>query len=329
MKIYLKYSTNIGSSKSFLASQILTEAAKQQEHQVIEEESEADLIIILGDLSVVDERLFGKKVFFTDLEKAFHAPEDTLKKAVLESQIYTSNSNNCKRKKIVAVTACPTGVIQTFMSAEAIAEYAKAQGWDIKVETRGQVGANNLISKEDVINADLVFVAADIEVDLSKFHGKLMYRTSTELALKKTAQEFDRAFESAVLYADGRIESDVNDDNDIVNNGFSMEHKRVVAVTACPTGVIQTFMSAEAIAEYAKKQGWEIKVETRGQTGANNLISKEDVVNADLVFIATDIDVDLSKFKGKLMYRTSTELALKKTKQEFDKAFKEAVIYEG
>ena len=48
-----------------------------------------------------------------------------------------------------------------------------------------------------------------------------------------------------------------------------------------------------------------------------------------LVFVAADIDVPLDKFQGKPMYRTSTGLALKKTAQEFDKAFKEAKIYEG
>ena len=55
----------------------------------------------------------------------------------------------------------------------------------------------------------------------------------------------------------------------------------------------------------------------------------EEVAAADLVFVAADIDVPLDKFKGKPMYRTSTGLALKKTDQEFDKAFKEAKIFDG
>lgn len=101
---------------------------------------------------------------------------------------------------IVAVTACPTGVAHTFMSAEAIENYAKAKGWQIKVETRGQVGAGNVITAEEVLVADLVFVAADIDVDLSKFAGKKMYRTSTGLALKKTEQEFNKALETASIY---------------------------------------------------------------------------------------------------------------------------------
>ncbi|VEH65134.1 PTS system fructose-specific transporter subunit IIBC [Rodentibacter pneumotropicus] len=105
--------------------------------------------------------------------------------------------------------------------------------------------------------------------------------------------------------------------------------KNIVAVTACPTGVAHTFMSAEAIEAYAKKQGWNVKVETRGQVGAGNEITPEEVAAADLVFVAADIDVPLDKFKGKPMYRTSTGLALKKTAQEFDKAFKEAKVFEG
>ncbi len=108
--------------------------------------------------------------------------------------------NQDKPLNIVAVTACPTGVAHTFMSAEAIENYAKAKGWQIKVETRGQVGAGNIITPEEVAAADLVFVAADIDVDLTKFAGKKMYKTSTGLALKKTEQEFNKALETASAY---------------------------------------------------------------------------------------------------------------------------------
>ncbi len=69
--------------------------------------------------------------------------------------------------------------------------------WWVKVETRGSVGAGNAITPEEVAAADLVIVAADIEVDLAKFAGKPMYRTSTGLALKKTAQELDKAVAEA------------------------------------------------------------------------------------------------------------------------------------
>lgn len=70
----------------------------------------------------------------------------------------------------------------------------------MKVETRGSVGAGNAITPEEVAQADLVIVAADIEVDLAKFAGKPMYRTSTGLALKKTRQELDKAVDEATPY---------------------------------------------------------------------------------------------------------------------------------
>mgnify|MGYP002515174590 FL=1 len=68
------------------------------------------------------------------------------------------------------------------------------------METRGSVGAGNAITPEEVAEADLVIVAADIEVDLAKFAGKPMYRTTTGLALKKTAQELDKAVTEAKPY---------------------------------------------------------------------------------------------------------------------------------
>ncbi|VEA68582.1 EIIBC-Fru [Serratia rubidaea] len=98
------------------------------------------------------------------------------------------------------MTACPTGVAHTFMAAEAIESEAKKRGWWVKVETRGSVGAGNAITPEEVAEADLVLVAADIEVDLDKFAGKPMYRTTTGLALKKTAQELDKALAEAEVF---------------------------------------------------------------------------------------------------------------------------------
>ena len=56
-----------------------------------------------------------------------------------------------------------------------VCSYPSSGCWQIKVETRGQVGVGNAITPDEVAAADLVFVAADIDVDLAKFHGKPMY----------------------------------------------------------------------------------------------------------------------------------------------------------
>ena len=207
MHIYLTPTANFGHAKAFLLREMLSKAAQAQ-HQIVDSAEEADLIIVLGNTLPNHAQFNGKKVFLAKIDEHFNSPENLLDTAIQQAQDYVPPAesavvSNGKMKNIVAVTACPTGVAHTFMSAEAIETYAKQQGWQVKVETRGQVGAGNEITAEEVAAADLVFVAADIDVPLDKFKGKLMYRTSTGLALKKTAQEFDKAFKEAKIYEGG------------------------------------------------------------------------------------------------------------------------------
>lgn len=103
-------------------------------------------------------------------------------------------------KRIVAITACPTGVAHTFMAAEALEVEAKKRGFWIKVETRGSVGAKNALTADEIEQADVVIIAADIELDLSRFTGKKLYKTSTGAALKKTAREVDNALASQNVF---------------------------------------------------------------------------------------------------------------------------------
>ena len=207
MHIYLSPSANLGNAKAFLLREMLSKTAQAQ-HEIVDSAEAADLIIVLGNVLPNNAQFNGKKVFLAKIDEHFNAPENLLDQAIQQAQDYVPPAesavvSNGKMKNIVAVTACPTGVAHTFMSAEAIETYAKQQGWQVKVETRGQVGAGNEITAEEVAAADLVFVAADIDVPLDKFKGKLMYRTSTGLALKKTAQEFDKAPKEAKIYEGG------------------------------------------------------------------------------------------------------------------------------
>ena len=207
MHIYLTPTANFGHAKAFLLREMLSKTAQAQ-HQIVDSAEAADLIIVLGNILPNNAQFNGKKVFLAKIDEHFNAPENLLDQAIQQAQDYVPTAesavvSNGKMKNIVAVTACPTGVAHTFMSAEAIETYAKQQGWQVKVETCGQVGAGNEITAEEVAAADLVFVAADIDVPLDKFKGKLMYRTSTGLALKKTAQEFDKAFKEAKIYEGG------------------------------------------------------------------------------------------------------------------------------
>ncbi len=205
MKTLLIIDAELGQARAYMAKTLLGAAAQKANLQFIDNPGEAELAIVLGSQLPNDSALSGKKVWLGDINRAVAHPELFLSEAKNHAAPYTAPaattvvaSNGSKR--IVAVTACPTGVAHTFMAAEAIETEAKKRGWWVKVETRGSVGAGNAITPEEVAQADLVMVAADIEVDLAKFAGKPMYRTTTGLALKKTAQELDKAVAEAKPY---------------------------------------------------------------------------------------------------------------------------------
>lgn len=88
--------------------------------------------------------------------------------------------------KILAVTACPSGVAHTYMSAEAIAKKCRDRGWEVKVETQGSIGVENVITEEDVKDADAVILTKDMPIkDEGRFKGKLIARVGIGDAIKK------------------------------------------------------------------------------------------------------------------------------------------------
>jgi len=87
--------------------------------------------------------------------------------------------------KIVAVTACPTGIAHTYMAAEQLERTAKSLGHSIKVETQGAMGIENQLSKADISECDGVIFAADIEIeDRDRFAGKKLVQVSVQEAIK-------------------------------------------------------------------------------------------------------------------------------------------------
>ena len=207
MKTLLIIDAELGQARAYMAKTLLGAAAQKANLQFVDNPGDAELAIVLGSQLPNDAALSGKKVWLGDINRAVAHPELFLSEAKNHAAPYSAPAAApaaaapaAGPKRIVAVTACPTGVAHTFMAAEAIETEAKKRGWWVKVETRGSVGAGNAITPEEVAQADLVIVAADIEVDLAKFAGKPMYRTSTGLALKKTAQELDKAVAEAKPY---------------------------------------------------------------------------------------------------------------------------------
>ncbi|MET9765653.1 fructose-specific PTS transporter subunit EIIC [Streptomyces sp. NPDC006372] len=107
-----------------------------------------------------------------------------------------------QRLKLLAVTACPTGIAHTYMAAEKLAHAAESRGIDMKVETQGSIGAENVLDDNDVKHADGVIVAADKDVDLSRFVGKRVLTVGVAEGIRHPEQLIERVL-SAPVHAEG------------------------------------------------------------------------------------------------------------------------------
>lgn len=88
---------------------------------------------------------------------------------------------------VIAVTACPSGVAHTYMSAEALEKAFKSTGHNVKVETQGSIGIENKLTSEDVKAADYVILTKDVAIqDEERFKGKVIVRITVTDAIKKS-----------------------------------------------------------------------------------------------------------------------------------------------
>ena len=103
---------------------------------------------------------------------------------------------------------------------------------------------------------------------------------------------------------------------------------KILAVTACPTGIAHTFMAAESLEQHAKKRGIWIKVETNGSGGAKNVLTKQEIQEADCIIIAADKNVEMARFDGKPVIKTKVANGINKADELLDKALSgQAPIY--
>ena len=210
---------------------------------------------------------------------------------------------------IVAITSCPTGIAHTFMAAEGVEQAAVKLGHTIKVETQGSVGTQNQLTDADVAAADIVLIAADTSVDMTRFAGKRIYETNAKSAINDGAGVVQAALKEAV-----------------VQGSRQGGPQRIVAITSCPTGIAHTFMAAEGLQHGATKLGHTIKVETQGSVGAQNQLTADEVAAADIVLIAADTTIDKSRFAGKRIYETSTKDAINDGAAVLQTALKKAAV---
>ena len=153
---------------------------------------------VLSKLSVLlmDEEFVGKLMSAAD-------PDEFLK--IIDSADEEAKSIDDRlgkdgkiQAKILAVTSCPTGIAHTYMAAEGLEKAAAKAGCAIKIETRGSGGAKNVLTEEDIREAECIIVAADAQVPMDRFDGKKVIECQVSDGINKADRLISRALSGDV-----------------------------------------------------------------------------------------------------------------------------------
>jgi PTS system fructose-specific IIC component len=207
----------------------------------------------------------------------------------------------------IVVIAAGERSIEAVLAAEALRRAARQRGLELAIEIRSDQGVTGALSIDQASAATQVLVIGDGEADTTRFGHAEIVHASLGAVLD------DPASALAPLVVSGTATSAV-----------ANTAKHIVAVTSCPTGIAHTFMAAEGLQQAAKALGHPIRVETQGSVGAQDALSAEEIAAADLVLIAADREVDLSRFAGKRLYKSGTKPAINDGQNLIRKAFAEA-----
>lgn len=197
-------------------------------------------------------------------------------------------------KLAVVIGAKETGS-KPLIAAEALKKAAQAAGTTLNIETHTPAGVATQLDAATIAAADAVLIVGDVADD-ARFAGKTVRKLTLDAALADPA---------------GAVAA-------------SAAVKLIVGITSCPTGIAHTFMAAEGVEQGAKALGYAVKVETQGSVGAQNTLTSEEIAAAEVVIIAADTNVDLSRFAGKRVYSTGTKAAIGNGKALVEKALVEA-----
>ena len=140
-----------------------------------------------------------------------------------ESEKYPNEVKQASQQKqgykILAVTACPTGIAHTYMAAEALEKAAEKMGFSLKAETNGSGGAKNVLTKAEIAECDGIIIAADKNVEMARFDGKPVVKTSVSNGINKPEELIQRILDgkAPVYHNDGAVSQS---DDDLDKEGF-------------------------------------------------------------------------------------------------------------
>ncbi len=131
--------------------------------------------------------------------------------------------------KILAITSCPNGIAHTYMAQEKLEQAGKEMSIDIKVETQGGVGAENVLTSKEIREADGIIIAADRQVDLSRFDGKLLINESVREGIHKPQELIQRIIDKdAHIHHDANATGTSNQDDEEQKSGVQMIYQHLM-----------------------------------------------------------------------------------------------------
>ena len=169
------------------------------------------LMVLLMDFNFVSELRAAPdaKTFMEVIDKyeAAKFPEEVSAEAPAPAE------NASSSPRILAITACPTGIAHTYMAAEALEKMGKEIGIPVKVETQGSGGAKNILTQAEIDACDGIIIAADKEVDLDRFDGKHVLRVPVSDGIHKPEELIRQAPSAPIYHHSGEVAHEVTNEN--------------------------------------------------------------------------------------------------------------------
>lgn len=130
--------------------------------------------------------------------------------------------------KILAITSCPNGIAHTYMAQEKLEQAAKEMGIDIKIETQGGVGAENVLTSKEIREADGIIIAADRQVDLSRFDGKRLINESVREGIHNPKLLIQRIIDQDAHIHHEKGGNKQTDDDEDQKSGLQMVYQHLM-----------------------------------------------------------------------------------------------------
>ncbi|PSA91963.1 PTS fructose transporter subunit IIA [Bacillus atrophaeus] len=176
----------------------------------------------------------------------------------------------------------------------------------------------------------LIFMIAATE-GANNTHLEALSRLSTLLMREEIRKQLLEAeTEDAIIDIINAHDKDDDEEEEENEPQAPSSKGKILAVTACPTGIAHTFMAADALKEKAKELGVDIKVETNGSSGIKHALTAQEIEDAPAIIVAADKQVEMERFKGKHVLEVPVTAGIRRPQELIEKAVnQDAPIYKG